>query len=425
MIAFGSALAGFIALGVPITLALGIAAVAFVAWNDQWMLLAAFPQRMVSGVDQFVLLTVPLFILAGNLMNAGQITDRIIRFCQVLVGRFRGGLGLVNVFSSMLFSGVSGSATADSAALGTVLIPGMKREGYGVEFAAALTAVSSVIGPIIPPSIAMIVFAVLSGTSIASLFLAGVVPGILMGIGLMIYTVIVARVRDYPKEPPASVCEIGSATVGALPVLLLPLIILGGILSGMFTPTEAAAVASAYALVVGLVVYRTLTLKAVARVFYQTCVTTSAILLVVAMASIVSFVFSLGSVPQKAVELILSVSDNKVVILLLITACLLVLGAILEPIGALILTVPILLPLGAQLGLEPLHLGVVVVLNLVIGLATPPVGLCLFIVCSISGLSLARVSWAALPPLAICLLVLLLVTFVPDVALLLPRAFGY
>lgn len=425
MIAFTSAFAAFLLMGVPITLVLVIAATAFVIANDQWTLLAAFPQRMVAGVDQFVLLTVPLFVLAGNLMNAGAITERIIRFCQVLVGRFRGGLALVNVMSSMLFSGVSGAATADAAALGTVLIPGMKREGYDLTFSAALTAVSSVIGPIIPPSIAMIVYAVLSGTSIAQLFIAGLVPGVLMGAGLMLYALIVAQRRGYPKEPPAGLRDIAEATGGAWPVLVLPLVIIGGILSGMFTPTEAAGVASFYAFVIAAFGYRTLSARRLAQVLYDTCLTTSAILMVVAMASIVSFVFSLGSVPQTAVAAILQVSGEPAVVLLLVTLMLLVLGAILEPIGALILTVPILLPLGQSLGLDPLHLGVIVVLNLVIGLATPPVGLCLFIVCSISGASLGAVSRAALPQLAICIAVLLLVIFVPDLVLFLPHLAGY
>lgn len=425
MMSFGLSFLGFLLLGVPIFVVLGIAAVAFVVMNDQAHTLMAFPQRMVTGVDEFVLLAVPLFILAGKLMNASMITERIIRFCQVLVGRFRGGLALVNVMSSMLFSGVSGSAAADSAALGTVLIPGMKREGYDPRFAAALTAVSSVIGPIIPPSIAMIVYAVLSGTSVAALFLAGIVPGVLIGLGLMIYAVFVAHKCQYPKEEPADLRTIGSATARAVPVLLLPFIILGGILGGIFTPTEAAAVASFYALLIAGFGYCSLSMGRLTHVLYDTCVTTSAVMLIVAMASIVSFVFSLGQVPETVVSGILSITDNKILVILMLTAAFLLLGAILEPIGALILTTPILIPLGQALGLEPLHLGVVVVLNLVIGLATPPVGLCLFIACSISKLPLHAVSRAALPQLAICIGVLLLVAFVPELVLFLPRMAGY
>ncbi|KAB7623677.1 TRAP transporter large permease [Alkalilimnicola sp. S0819] len=422
--AFLSAFGLSLIAGVPIVVVLGLSALAYVAFNDQLHLLGAFPQRMISGVDQFVLLTVPLFILAGNLMNAGAITERIIRFCQVLVGRFRGGLALVNVMSSMLFSGVSGSATADSAALGSVLIPGMKKAGYDAEYAAALTAVSSVIGPIIPPSIQLIIFAVLSGTSVASLFMAGIVPGILIGLGLMAHAVYVARKRNYPKEDPANGREILRATAGAWPALLLPVIILGGILSGVFTPTEAAAVASLYALFIAGVVYRTLTMKVLAKVLYDTAVISSVIMLVVAMANIIAFVFTIEQVPQTVVNAMLEISDNKYVLLAMITIGLLILGALLEPIGALILTVPVLLELGATLGLDPLHLGVIVVLNLVIGLATPPIGLCLFIVCSIAKLPLERVARASLPMLGIALAVLILVTLVPDLVLFVPRLFN-
>lgn len=423
--AFLSAFAVFLVAGVPIVVVLGLSALAYIFFNDQMHLIAAFPQRMIAGVDQFVLLTVPLFILAGNLMNAGSITDKIIRFCQVLVGRFRGGLAMVNVLSSMLFAGVSGSATADSAALGSVLVPGMKKAGYDAEYAAALTSVSSVIGPIIPPSIQMIVFAVLSGTSVAGLFLAGIVPGILIGVGLMLHAVWVAHKRNYPREKASSRSEIYSAAMGAWPALMLPVIILGGILSGVFTPTEAAAVASIYALFISAVVYRSLTWKSLVRVLYNTSVISSVILLVVSMASIISFVFSIEQIPEQVAEAMFSISENKYVILAMITVGLLILGALMEPIGALILVVPVLLEIGDVIGLDPLHLGVIVVMNLVIGLATPPIGLCLFIVCSIAKLPIEKVAKASLPLLGICLLVLVLITLVPDLVMFLPNFFNF
>jgi C4-dicarboxylate transporter, DctM subunit len=422
---FGLSFLVFLLIGVPITMVLALASLGYILVTGQMHLLVAFPQRIIAGVDQFVLLTVPLFILAGNLMNAGAITDRIIRFCEIIVGRLRGGLALVNVLASTLFAGVSGSAAADSAALGTVLIPGMHRAGYSLTFSAAITAVSSVIGPIIPPSIAMIVYAVLSGNSVAALFLASIVPGILMALGLMVYALVIAHRRGYPRAEPVTLREGVRATGGALPVLMLPLIILGGILGGIFTPTEAAAVAAAYALVIAAFVYRTLTWQNVTKAMYDSALTTSAVLLVVAMASIVSFVFSIGRIPDQVLAWILSITDNPTLILLAITVALLVLGAFLEPIGALILTVPILMPLGAELGLDPIHFGVVIVLNLVIGLSTPPVGLCLFIVCAISKEPLGRVSAAALPQLAVCILVLLLITFVPGLVTFLPELAGY
>jgi tripartite ATP-independent transporter DctM subunit len=423
--AFLSAFTVFLVGGVPIVVVLGLSALCYVFFNDQAQLIAAFPQRMVAGVDQFVLLTVPLFILAGNLMNAGSITEKIIRFCLVLVGRFRGGLAMVNVLASMLFAGVSGSATADSAALGSVLIPGMKKAGYDPEYAAALTAVSSVIGPIIPPSIQMIVFAVLSGTSVAGLFLAGIIPGVLIGLGLMAHAVWVSHKRNYPREEASSGKEIVEATRAAWPALVLPLIILGGILSGIFTPTEAAAVASLYALFISWAIYRTLTWKSLIKVLYETSVISSVILLVVAMASIISFVFSIEQVPQQVVSAMLEISDNKYAILAMITVGLLILGALIEPIGALILVVPVLIEIGGVIELDPLHLGVIVVLNLVIGLATPPMGLCLFIVCSIAKLPIESVARASMPLLGICFMVLLLITLVPDLVLFLPNLFNY
>lgn len=425
MSVFALSFIAFLLVGVPITLVLALSSLGYIYATDQMHLLVAFPQRIIAGVDQFVLLTVPLFILTGNLMNAGNITERIIRFCELLVGRLRGGLALVNVLSSTLFAGASGSAAADSAALGTIMIPGMKKAGYSGAFAAALTSVSSIIGPIIPPSIAMIVYAVLSGNSVAALFLASIVPGFLMAAGLMIYALVIAHRHNYPRSQSVNFREGIKSTLDALPVLLLPIIILGGILGGVFTPTEAAAVAAAYALIVATLIYRTLTWEKFGEAMYNSALTTSAVLLVVAMASIVAFVFSIGRIPDHIVGWLLSMTDNPTLLLLGITVSLLILGAFLEPIGALILVVPILMPLGNELGLDPIHFGVIIVLNFVIGLSTPPVGLCLFIVCAISKEPLGRVSVAALPQLAVCIFVLLLVTFIPDLVTSLPELAGY
>jgi len=420
MFAFFSTFAAFLVLGVPVVFVLLLAALAPVVLEGNTHLLLAFPQRMFAGVDQFVLLTIPLFLFAGNIMNAGAITEKLIRFCQLLVGRLRGGLAMVNVMASLLFGGISGAAAADAVAIGKILIPGMKKEGYDEDFAAALTGVSSVIGSIIPPSISMIIVGVLAGLSIADLFVAGIVPGVLLGVGLMIYSLVVAHRRGYPKADAAGAAETLRIVMDALPVLLLPAIILGGILGGVFTPTEAAAVASLYALVIAGFFYRTLKWDAVTRALYDTCMTTSAIMLVVAMANIVSLVFTLAAVPEQALDLIFSITDNKIAILLLINVFLLFIGAILEPIGALILTMPILIEVGKALGMEPLHLGVMVVLNLVIGLATPPVGICLFIVSTISKVPFTAVARAAMPMLLICLSVLLMITLVPELSTTLP-----
>lgn len=413
----------FMLIGVPVALALAVACTVYLVLTGKADLLLAFPQHMVAGVDVFVLLTIPLFLLAGNLMNAGGITDRIVDASRALVGHIRGGLSLVNVVASMFFGGVSGAATADSSALGTVLIPAMEKEGYEKPYAAALTAVSSVMGPIIPPSITMIVYGVLTRTSIAKLFLAGIVPGLMLGLGLLLYAYFVARKRGYPVTTRAPAGERVRAIGRAAPALFLPFIILGGILSGVFTPTESAAVAVIYALVISMVLYRTLKITEIGTPLGRTVALTSAVMLVVAVAKMVGVVFAYDDIPAQVATALLSVSDNPFVLLLLINIFLLLLGLFLEPLAAMILSLPVLTPIAIEIGVDPVHFGIIVVLNLVIGLATPPVGICLFIVCGIGKVSLEAVSRAAMPMIGICILVLMLVTYFPDLVLTIPSMF--
>lgn len=421
---FFGAFALFLVIGVPIALALGVACLVFMWWTGNLDLLAAFPQRMIAGVDQFVLLTIPLFVLAGNLMSLGGITDRIVSLSRALVGHVHGGLSLVNITASLFFSGVSGSATAEAAAIGSVLIPAMEKEGYPIRYAAALTAVASVMGPIIPPSIAMIVYGVLTGTSIAKLFLAGVVPGLMIGFSLMAYAYWRARRYGYPVSGRASWHTRLVTAVQAGPAVALPLIILGGILSGVFTPTESAAIAVIYAVVLAGLFYRTLTWRTLYAVLWDTAIATSGLMIVVAVASMVAFVFSYEGVPQKVAKGLLALSDNKYVILLLINFVLLTLGLFLEPISIMILTLPVLVGIVKALGVDMVHFGLIVVLNVVIGLVTPPVGVCLFVTSAISKVGLEDLSKATLPLLAICLAILMLVTFVPAITLFLPSLFG-
>lgn len=413
----------FLIVGVPVALALGLGSAAYLLFTGNTSLLLAFPQRMISGVNEFVLLTIPLFLLAGNLMNFGGITERIVRFSRACVGHVRGGLSMVTVVASMFFSGVSGAATAEASALGTVLIPAMEKEGYDRAYASALTAVSSVIGPIIPPSITMIIYAVLSGTSIASLFLAGIVPGIMLGLGLMAYAWWMAKRRGYPVSQRVRMKERAVATVEAFPALLLPLIILGGILSGVFTPTESAAIAVIYAFLISGFLYRTLKWDELWRPMLDTMLVSSGIMLIVAMASMVSFVFGFERIPVRIAAGMVALTSNKVLLLLMINGFLLLLGLFLEPIAAMIMTMPVLIAVAQALHLNLVHFGMIVVLNLVIGLATPPVGLCLFIVCAIGRAPFEEVSRASLPMLAICIVVLLLVTFIPDLVLFIPSLF--
>lgn len=414
----------FLLIGVPIVIVLGLAAAVYMIATGQMSMLLAFPQRLIVGVDQFILLTVPLFILAGNIMNVGGISDRIIQFAQCALGRFRGGLSLVNVSSSVFFAGVSGSATADAAAMGSVLIPGMAKQGYPVPYAAALTAVSSIIGPIIPPSIALVVYGALSSTSIGELFLAGVMPGLLLGLALCGYALWTAHRNNYPKAEAVGLAGFLRAFLRAIPILMLPVVILGGIRTGIVTATEAAVVAVIYALLIAGVLYRSLTLASLYEAVVSSAIMTAGIMLVVAMASIVSFVFGIERIPEAIVNAISGLTDERWVILLLINLVLLLLGCFLEPIGALIVTLPVLLELAQRFDIDLIHLGIVVCVNLVIGMATPPVGLCLFIVCAISKASLEEVSKAALPMLGIAIGVLMLITYVPEIVLFLPRLVG-
>jgi C4-dicarboxylate transporter, DctM subunit len=407
--------------GVPIALALGVGGMGYLYFSGNGGVILALPQRMMAGVDQFILLTIPLFLLAGMLMNVGGITDRIVGFARAMVGHRKGGMSSVTVLSAGFFAGISGSATAEASALGSILIPAMRRQGIPPAYAAALIGVSAVVGPIIPPSITMIVYGVLSGASIGQLFLAGVAPGILIVLGLLIYASWRARRDGFPVTEKMGWAERRAATLRTLPALILPLIIVVGIKAGIFTPTEAAAVAVIYALLIGFI-YRDLTVSRVWEAMIATALASSAILFITAMASIVAFVFTLEQVPATIASAVLSVSDDPLVILIMLNIVLLILGMFLEPISILILTMPILMQFLKIIGMDPVQFGVMVVLNVVIGMATPPVGILLFIVCATSGQPLTAVAKEAMPLIGICLFVLFLVAAIPMISLALPHA---
>jgi C4-dicarboxylate transporter DctM subunit len=420
----GSFFAAFFLLlvtGVPIALALGVGGMIYLFLSGNGAVILAFPQRMMAGVDQFILLTIPLFLLAGMLMNVGGITDRIVGFARAMVGHRKGGMSSVTVLSAGFFAGISGSATAEASALGSILIPAMQKQGIPPAYAAALVAVSSIMGPIIPPSITMIIYGVLSGTSIGQLFLAGVGPGLLLIVGLLAYATWRARRDGFPVTPKMGWADRRDATIRTLPALILPLIILVGIKAGIFTPTEAAVVAVVYAIVIGFI-YRDLTLSRVWEAMIATTLVSSSILFITAMASIVAFVFTLEQVPTTIAAAVLSISDDPLTVLIMLNIVLLILGMFLEPISILILTMPILMQFLKIVEMDPVQFGTMVVLNVVIGMATPPVGILLFIVCAASGQSLTAVSKEATPLLGICLLVLILVAAIPAVTLLLPQA---
>ena len=411
-----------LATGVPIALALGIGGVAFLWLSGNEMMILQLPQRMMAGVNQFVLLTIPLFLLAGTLMNVAGITDRIVGFARATVGHRRGGMSSVTVLSAGFFAGISGSANAEAAALGSILIPTMRKQGIPAAYAAALVGVCSIVGPIIPPSITMIIYGVLSGTSIGQLFLAGVIPGVLLIASFLVYVTWRARRDGFPLSERVPWAERRGDVVRALPALFLPVIIIVGIKAGVFTPTEAAAVAVTYALIVGLA-YRDLTVERIWHSLVITAIVSSAILFITSVASIVAFVFTLEQVPTRITELVLSITENKLAILLLLNFFLLLLGMFLEPISILILAMPVLLKIGALLGMDPVHFGTMVVLNVVIGMATPPVGIQLFIVAAASGEPLIRIVREALPLIGICIVVLALVALIPPLTLFLPNAF--
>ncbi|MFG6666869.1 TRAP transporter large permease [Halomonas sp. HNIBRBA4712] len=405
--------------GMPIAFALGISSMSYLLMEG--ISLTIVPQRMYAGIDTFVLLCIPGFVLAGNLMNVGNITEHIVRFSNALLGHIRGGLGLANVGGSMIFGGISGTAVADSASIGSVMIPGMARSGYDKPFAAAVTAASSTVGPIIPPSVPMIIAGSLSGISVGRMFLAGAVPGLLMGVAMMVTVYILAVRRGYPKEQRVPFLQLLREARTAFWALLMTVIILYGIIGGFFTPTEASIVACVYALVVGMFVYKGLSWRKLPGILVDTVLTSSALLLMVGLANLFGWILTSEQIPQMIAALILSISENPLIVLLILNLILLFVGAFMETIAALIILFPALVGVATGVGVDPVHFAVIAVLNLMIGLTTPPVGVCLFVVAGIGKLPMLSVARAIVPFLLCNLAVLLLVTYVPAISLWLPN----
>ncbi|MBJ3776272.1 TRAP transporter large permease [Acuticoccus mangrovi] len=410
---------GAIALGFPVAIALAGSSAIFIAVTGQVpeMVVA---HRMINGVDSFPLLAVPFFILAGNLMNTAGITERIFEFAKALIGWMRGGLGHVNIGASVIFAGMSGAAVADAGGLGAIEIKAMRDAKYDPGFAVGITAASSTIGPIIPPSLPMVIYGVVAGASIGQLFAAGFIPGLVMAVALMIMVAYYSRVRGYPRDQRFSIVRLGTTFRQAFLSLLTPVIIVGGILTGAFTPTEAAIAACVWALILGLVVYRTLSWKRFLRVSFDTIETTAVVLFIVAAASIFAWVLTSNRLPEQFASLLLGASDNPIVILILINLILLVVGCFMETVAAITILVPVLLPIAVSVGVDPVHFGVIMVLNLMIGLLTPPIGMVLYVLSRVSGVPFERCVTATAPFLIPLGLVLLLITFIPAVTLWLP-----
>lgn len=408
-------------IGFPVAFALGLASFVYILFSD--LPFIVIPQKMYAGLDVFVLLSIPGFILAGNLMNASGITQRIIQLCNALFGHIRGGLGLANVGASMVFGGISGTAIADTASIGSVMIPAMVKEGYDTDFSCAVTATSSTIAPIIPPSLPMIIAGTLTGLSVGKLFIAGIIPGFLLALGLMLVTYIISVKRKYPKNPRVSFLKMVQSFYQAFWAILMTLLILFGIIGGVFTPTEASVVSVVYAMAIGLFVYRELKLKMIPAIILESAKMTASLMVLVGFANLFAWIMTVEEIPQMIAQSLLNITENKILLLLLINLLLLIVGAFMETIASLLILFPVLLGVAVHIGVDPTQFAMIMVMNLVIGLTTPPVGVCLFVASSIGKIPMEKIAKAGLPFLLVSLIVLMLVTFVPGVSLFLPSLF--
>lgn len=406
--------------GVPIFIALAASSLVythFIAGIPDFVIL----HRMAGGVDSFPLLAVPFFILAGNLMNSAGITNRIYDFAVAAVGWLRGGLGHVNVVGSVIFAGMSGTAVADAGGLGTIEIKAMRDHGYKTDFAVGITAASSTIGPIIPPSLPMVIFGVMANTSIGQLFAAGFLPGLLMAALMMLYVTWYARRHGIGRDQVFRMKTLGTTFVRGLPALMTPAIIIGGMAFGWFTPTEAAIAACAWALLLGTIMYRSLSLKHFYKVTMDTIETTAAVLIIVGAASLFGWVLTVTQVTEQVTAALLSISSDPLVLLLIINVILLIVGCFMETIAAISILVPVLMPVVLKAGIDPVQFGVIMVLNLMIGLLTPPVGMVLFVLARVARIPFDRTVRAVMPFLIPLLAVLVLITIFPQITLIVPQ----
>ena len=399
-------------LGVPVAFSLGLSSLVYFIGND--MSLYMFAQRFFAGLNSFTLLCIPGFVFAGSLMNQGGITERLIGFCNKIVGHITGGLAIANVVASMLFAGISGTALADTVSVGGVLIPSMKKEGYDADFSCAVTAASSCIGPIIPPSVPMIMAATMTGLSVSKMFVAGMVPGILMGLGMIFVSWYISKKRHYPKaERRSTLKEVLVSAKESFFAILMTLIILSGICFGFVTPTEASILAVVYGIFVGFFIYKELTIPRLIESMKPTVTSSAGIMVLVGMANVFAYILTKEQIPQMVADAMLSLTSNKYIILILINLLLVFVGMFMETIAAILILFPVLLNLVLMVGVDPIQFGVMVVLNLVLGLCTPPVGVCLFAATNIGETKLTGVVKELIPYLISNFIVLGLVTFVP------------
>ena len=417
---------GLMVCGTPVVFALLVGPGLSLLFEGEQALYPALLSRLYNGMDSFPLMALPFFILAGQLMNSGGITRSIVDFSQSMIGHVRGGLAQVNIFSSVLFAGLSGSAVADTSALGKIFIPAMAENGYSKKFGAAITAASSVIGPIIPPSGIMILYAFIMNVSVAGLFAAGLVPGLMISVGLMVATSIVSKRRNYPvANRRATWKERGQAFRKTALALATPVILLGGILGGVFTPTEAAAVAAFYALIVTLFIMRTLKASELPKVFVEAALQSGVILLLVGASVVFAWIITVSGFAGIIADSMLGASDNVYVLLFLTNLFLFLVGMFLDAGPAILILGPVLGPIFLDLGIDPIHFAVVMCVNVTVGLATPPMGLVLFVAASISDEKVETIAWQMLPFLAVEIAVIFLITYFPALSMTLPRLLGF
>jgi len=409
-----------LALSVPVGFALGISSLVYLAFIEGTPIVAAM-QRIIVAADSFSLLALPLFILSGNLMTDGGISKRLIDFVDALVGWVRGGLAIVTTVACMFFGAISGSNTATTAAIGSIMIPGMKAKNYDTDFSSAVTAASGVLGAIIPPSLMMISYGTITGASISGLFMAGFVPGILCGLSLILVSYVICRRKGFVSDDKFSIRRVVYTFKDAILALLMPVIVLGGIYGGLFTPTEAASVACIYCFIVAAFVYREISFKDLPRILIESIKTSSGIMLLVCAASLFGWALTVGKIPQAVAAAILSLTDSPILIMLLINLVLLVVGCFLESIAAIVIMTPVLFPIATAIGLDPIHFGIIVCVNICIGTLTPPFGVCLFVSSGLTQMPIERIAKKSLPFLLALIVCLMLITYIEPISMFLPN----
>jgi len=416
-----------LSLGVPISYSIGIASILTMLMSISSIpALTTVSQRMATGIDSFALLAIPFFILAGQLMNSGGIARRLIDFAKVLVGKLPGGLAFVNIMAAMLFGAISGSAVAAASAIGGFMHAVMKKEGYDDSFSAAVNITSATTGLIIPPSNILIVYSLASGgVSIAALFIAGYLPGILLGLSLMIVAGVYAVKHNYNVEFKITPGDAVKKFLDAIPSLLLVIIVIGGIVAGYFTATEASAIAVFYALILSVFIYKEVKIKDLPKILLQSSTTTAIVMLLIGTSMAMSWVMAYENIPQNVAQALITITNSKIVILIIINLLLLFVGTFMDMTPAVLIFTPIFLPVAVQLGIDPIHFGIMMVMNLSIGLCTPPVGSVLFVGCSVAELPIMKVIRPLIPFFLAMILALMLVTYIPELSLLIPRLFGY